>query len=95
MRDPKRLRGWLYTSARGRVSLATLCREVLVASRELSEDSAAQEDFLQKEGFRCLLSRDQIEDVISNLHYRYPHPTLQKVEEALAFFVVHDAFIVT
>jgi hypothetical protein len=94
--NPRRPHGWLYSNAQGTVSLATPCREILVDSQELSEeDYAAQEEVLRKEGFRCLLSSDQIEDVISNLQCRYPHATPKQIEEALAFFVTHDAFIVT
>ena len=98
VRDPKRLPGWawLYTDAHGPVSLASLCRATLVSSRELSDqESEIQENFLENEGFRCLLSRDQIEQVTANLHSRYPLPTLAQIEEALAFFLAHDAFIVT
>jgi hypothetical protein len=96
LRHPKQLQGWLYTDARDTVGFATLCRATLVNPREFSEEeSEAREAFLLKEGFRCLLSRDQIEDVISNLRYRYPHPTPEQIEEALAFFLTHDSFIVT
>jgi hypothetical protein len=96
--DPKKLPdwAWLYCKERGQITLATPCRTTITDSRELSEAEAElRDDVLEKEGFRCLLSKEQIESVVGNLHYRYTEPTPAQIEEALRYFLDHDAFIVT
>ena len=98
VRDPKRLPAWawLYTAESGPVTFSTLCRSTLVDSRELSEaECDLRDEALVQRGFRCVVSRSQIEDITSNLRYRFPNPTDGQIQEAVRFYLAHDAFIVT
>jgi hypothetical protein len=86
---------WLYCKESGQVTLSTPCCATLVDSRDLSESEAElRDEVLEKEGFRCLLAKEQIESVVANLRHRYAEPTLEQIEEALRFYLDHDAFIV-
>ena len=98
VRNPETLPAWawLHTREQGEVSSLTVCRATLVDSRELSEDECeAREATFEKEGFRCLLSRGQIEDIIENLRHRFPSPTGDQIVKAVRFYLAHDAFIVS
>lgn len=86
---------WLYTSERGEVSFSTICRATVSDSRDLSDDEYELRDAtLDQAGFVSLMSRDQIEDVIANLHHRHPNPTREQLEEAIRFYLENDAFLV-
>jgi hypothetical protein len=87
---------WLYTKVYADFGLSTPCRMTLVPSREISDEEAdARDEFLEQEGFVCLFFKEQIESVIANLQYRHPSPTDQQIEEALSYYLAHDAFIIT
>ena len=97
LRDPKKLPewAWLYTNGKGPVGFTTMCRATLTPSQVLSEEEcASHESLIEEEGFGCLISRAQIEDIIANLCRRHPIPTQEQLEEAVRFYLMHDAFIV-
>ena len=95
--NPASLPGWawVYTRERGPIALSTECRVTLADSRDLSEEDAdARDVMLEREGFVCLFCRSQLEDIVANLHSRHPIPSPAQLEEAVQFYLAHDAFIV-
>jgi len=86
---------WLYVGAEtDEITMATDCYPVEVDSRELSEDEiVAFESAWKAANFECLLSLDQIRDIIGNLQQQVGEPTRPDVERAIDHYWMQDAFI--
>ena len=96
-RDPSVLPdwAWLYTQEHGKVVFSSPCRMTITDSALLSDEEAdIREATLRDEGYRCVLCRAQIEDIIANLRARHSTPTQAQLEEAFQYYLDHDAFIV-
>src|SRR5690349_11131099 len=94
LRDPSLLPewAWLYTQERGSISFSTMCRATNVDSQQLSEEDCDTRDSALRDGrYRCILCRSQIEDVITNLRHRHSEPTRAQIEEAVQYYLDHDA----
>ncbi|MDX2495306.1 MAG: hypothetical protein QNK27_10125 [Desulfuromusa sp.] len=87
--------GWLYIkSEEDSVNQSTMCWPGVVDSIDLSDKEYEEmEAQLRKGGFKSFLSKEQIEDVGSNLRKQLPKYTETQFVEAINYYWVNDAFI--
>jgi hypothetical protein len=76
------------------VTLETACRACVVDSRELSPEEADELDaFPPSVGLKTLLSKVQLEDILSNLVLQRAAFSDEELEAALNHYWKRDAFI--
>lgn len=87
--------GWLYLKADvTTLDLDTLCWPGIVESIEFSDDEYDEmESWLEENGFKLFLSRDQIEDIAGNLGQQLVSYTDSHFLEAVRYYWENDAFI--
>lgn len=87
--------GWLYLKADvTSLDLTTLCWPGIVESIELSDDEYDEmESWLEENGFKSFLSKDQIEDIANNLGQQLSSYTDAQLLKAIRYYWENDAFI--
>lgn len=87
--------GWLYLKKDGSsLDLTTLCWPGIVESIELRDDEYDEmESWLEENGFKLFLSKDQIEDIVSNLGQQISPCTDAQLLMAIRYYWENDAFL--
>jgi hypothetical protein len=87
--------GWLYIkSGVMDISLSTLCWPGTIESIELSNDEYSEmESWLEENGFKSFLDKEQIEDIASNLGQQLSSYTDVQLMEAVRYYWKNDAYI--
>ena len=86
--------GWLYLKKdASSLDLTTLCWPGIVESIDLSDDEYDEmESWLEENGFKSFLSKDQIEDIVSNLGQQLSPYTDAQLLRAIRYYWENDAF---
>ena len=87
--------GWLYLKADVTfLGLVTMCWPGVVESIELSDDEYDKmESWLEENGYNSFLSKDQIDDIASNLAQQLSPYTDNQLLQAVQYYWENDAFL--
>jgi len=92
LENPSDLESWMLVSLPRSGSLRLADTAMIFDSRELDPDEDYPPEASALE-LRTVVGGPSIQDVLSNLSQQRPNPDIEKMLDALNYYLEHDAFI--